>query len=103
MRVIKENPDSSNFLLLEGENSVIASGPNAIGITKRDGVFINGPVSFTSNIEHIKFAGMFRFNPVAATGLPSTMITPIPTFVIEPPIKGISTVGAAAGILKSLI
>lgn len=103
MKVVKENVNSSNFLLLEGNNSVIASGPNAVGVNREHGVFINGPTSFTSTIDSIKFAGMFRFNPIAASGLPSTMVTPIPTFIIEPPIKGVQSMSAVAGILKSLV
>lgn len=103
MKVIKENVNSSNFLLLEGTNSVIASGPNAVGVNKDQGVFINGATSFTSTMDSVKFAGMFRFNPLSASGLPSTAITPIPTFVIESPIKGVSTISSVASILKSLV
>lgn len=102
-RVIKPSPDSSNFLVLEGGNSILASGPNAVGVTKNHGVFINGPTSFSSSMDNIKFGGMFRFNPLAASGLPSTMVTPIPTFIIDPPVKGVSTMAAVAGIFASLV
>ena len=53
MKVIKERVDSSNFLMLEGSNTVIAAGPNAVGINKDAGVFINGPVSFSSPVDNI--------------------------------------------------
>lgn len=103
MRVIKDKPSDSNFLMLEGENSVLASGPNAVGVNRSAGVFLNGPVSFSSPIDSIKFGGVFRFNPVTASGLPSTMITPIPTFVIDLPIKGISNMAAMASMLSSMV
>ena len=102
MKVYKENINSSNFLLFEGSNSILASGPNAVSINRENGVFVNGPVSFSSTIDSVKFAGTFRINPIAASGLPSTMVTPIPMFIIEPPIAGISNITAAASILAGL-
>lgn len=103
MKIIKDKPNDSNFLMLEGENSIIASGPNAVGVNKSGGVFLNGPVSFSSPVDSIKFGGVFRFNPVTASGLPSTMITPIPTFIIDLPIKGISNMSAMASMLSSMV
>lgn len=103
MKVIKDNPSDSNFVMLEGENSVLASGPNAVGVNKSGGVFLNGPVSFSSPVDSIRFGGVFRFNPVTASGIPSTMITPIPTFVIDMPIKGISNMAATAAMLSSMV
>lgn len=103
MKVIKEKPNSSNFFLLEGPNAVMSSGPNSVGVNREGGVFFNGPASFSSPIDSIKFGGVFRFNPVTASGLPSTMITPIPTFIIEPPVKGISNMSAMASMLSSVL
>lgn len=102
MKVIKERVDSSNFLMLEGSNSVLAAGPNAVGVNKDAGIFINGPVSFSSPVDNVKFSGMFRFNPITVSGLPSTIVTPIPTFKMEAPIKGISQMSAVASLLSSL-
>lgn len=102
MKVIKEDNDSSNFLLLEQGKSIIASGPNSVSVTRDNGVFINGPVSFTSTVDSVKFAGTFRINPLAASGLPSTIVTPIPMFTIEPPIR-VGAMGSVAKIAASLI
>lgn len=103
MKVIKDTIDSSTFLYINGPNATIASGPNSVSANRDNGVFINGAVSFTSNIENIKFGGMFRFNPVAASGMPSTGISPIPTFVIETPISGIRNMSSVATMLGSLV
>ena len=103
MKVIKDTIDSSTFVYVNVPNAMLASGPNSITANKDNGVFINGAVSFTSNIENIKFGGMFRFNPVAASGVPSTGITPIPTFTIEPPINGIRHMNSVALMLSSLL
>lgn len=103
MKIIKEKSSSSNFLMLEGQNSILASGPNAVAVNRESGVYINGPVSFSSSVDSIRFSGIFKFNPVTASGLPSTIITPIPTFTIETPIKGISNMSSIASMLSSLI
>lgn len=103
MKIIKEKVDSSNFLMLNGGTSMLASGPNAVAVTRSEGVFINGPVSFSSPVDSIKFSGLFRFNPIAASGIASTMVTPIPTFKMEVPIKGITQMGAVASMLSSLV
>lgn len=103
MKIIKDTINSPTFLYVNGPNAMLASGPNSVVVNKEGGVFINGAVSFTSTIDSVKFAGMFKFNPVAASGLPSTGITPIPTFIIEPPIRGIANMSAVAGMLSSLL
>lgn len=103
MKIIKDTIDSPTFVYLEGPNVMLASGPNSVTANKDNGIFINGAVSFTSNIENIKFGGMFRFNPVAASGMPSTGISPIPTFIIESPVSGIRNITSVAGMLSSLL
>ena len=103
MKIIKDKIDSPTFLYIEGPNAMLASGPNSITTNKDNGLFLNGAVSFTSNVDNLKFAGMFRFNPVAVSGLPSTIMTPIPTFTIETPISGIRNMSAVASMLSSLI
>lgn len=103
MRIIKDTIGSPTFLYVNGPDAMLASGPNSVTANKDNGIFINGAVSFTSNIENIKFGGMFRFNPVAASGVPSTGITPIPTFTIETPIAGIRNMSSVATMLSSLL
>lgn len=103
MKIIKDTIGSPTFLYVNGPDAMLASGPNSVTANKDNGIFINGAVSFTSNIENIKFGGMFRFNPVAASGVPSTGITPIPTFTIEAPIAGIRNMSSVATMLSSLL
>ena len=42
--LIKNKNDSSSFLQVLDETSMIASGPNSIATTRDAGNFINGPV-----------------------------------------------------------
>lgn len=103
MKILKETANSSSFVMVEADNSIIASGPHSVATNRDGGVFINGPLSISSSVDNVKFAGMFRINPLTASGLPSTMMTPIPTFVIEPPIKGITSMTAVASLFASLV
>ena len=77
MRIIKDQPNSSTLMMVKGPYAIMASGPNSIATARDDGVFINGPLSISSAVDNVKFGGMFRINPLTASGLPSTMITPI--------------------------
>jgi hypothetical protein len=101
--LLKHHEDQASFLNLDNELAQIASGPNAISTTKDSGNFINGPVSFSSPHTSMRFGGVFRFNPLTATCIPSTIATPIPTFELDIPIKNVSVLTGIVGIIASLI
>lgn len=101
--IIKDKPESSSFLQVGEGYSQIASGPNSITTTNDAGNFIQGPTSFSSSIENIKFAGIFRFNPMLSTGIPSTMVTPLPVLTLDLPIQNVATMSKIAAISLSLI
>lgn len=103
MKIIKESSNSSAFFMLDGPDVIMASGPNSISVTRDAGNFINGPLSISSGLDSIKIGGIFRLNPLMATGLPSTMITPIPTLLIDIPLKGLASFSGVAALVGSLI
>lgn len=101
--IIKESPNSSSFVQVGDNYAQQASGPYSVTTVNGAGVFIQGPVSFSSPIENIKFNGIFRFNPILATGIASTMITPVPVLNLDLPLKNISTMAGIAAIAASLV
>lgn len=101
--LIKNKNDSSSFLNVNDDSSILASGPNSISSTRDAGNFINGPVSFSSPPTSYRFGGVFKFNPLITTCVPSTLATPISTLTLDLPIKNISTLTAITGIIASLI
>lgn len=103
MKVIKSHPSSSCMISLQEEYSNISAGPNSFTTTRSNGNFINGPLSISSSIENIKVNGIYRFNPQLSTGIPSTMITPVPTLVFDLPVKNISTSVSSANVLLGLL
>ena len=85
--LIKNKNDSSSFLNVNDDSSILASGPNSIS---------SPPTSY-------RFGGVFKFNPLITTCVPSTLATPISTLTLDLPIKNISTLTAITGIIASLI
>lgn len=58
------------------------------------GNIIKGPLSIGAAPNQIKVSGLHTFNPIALSGFPSTIVTPIPTFLWSLP---------AAGAIKPLL
>jgi hypothetical protein len=103
VKVIKITPDCSSALIAADTYSQIVSGPCSITTTADSGNFINGPLSISSGIDSIKVGAIFRFNPILASGIPSTIITPIPTLVMDVPIKNLGSLAAIASLCASLV
>lgn len=103
MKVLKTRPDSSDMVIAGEGYSQLTSGACSVTVASDTGVFINGPLSLSSQIDNIKIGGIFKMNPILSSCLPSTLITPIPTFVMDLPIKNLSSMAGIAGILKSII
>lgn len=102
MKIMKESIDSTAAVLAAESYSQIYAGSNSVGVDTEGGTFVNGPLSISSAPHNTKFGGIFRINELVATGMPSTMITPIPMLVIDPPIKNIASMGAIAAMVASV-
>lgn len=100
---LKEKIDSDTIIeYTEGRSSII-SGPNSVSATRSDGVFINGVLSISSKPTNIRIGGIYTFHPLTMTGIPSTGVTPIPTFKISMPTKGIKTATGIINALKGIV
>ena len=103
MKVLKASAGSSSMVIAGEGYSQITSGPVSVTASRDEGVFINGAVSFTAQVDNIKIGGIYKLNPLLSTCMPSTMITPIPTLVMDLPIKNLASISGIAAILQSLI
>lgn len=103
MKVLKTTPDSSSMVIAGEGYSQIASGPNSITAQRESGIYINGAVSFTSQVDNIKIGGIYKLNPILSSCVPSTMITPVPTLVMDLPVKNIVSVSGIANMLRSIL
>lgn len=73
------------------------------------GTFVSGGVSFLSTMPQIRTGAMWTFNNNFAMSIPSTLGTPSPTLVVNPPIKQIqsiakqaTTIGALFGMFRNI-
>lgn len=103
MKVIKNTPASSSMVIAGDTYSQITSGANSVTSTRDSGNFINGPLSISSTVDNIRVGGFYRFNPQLSTGLPSTMMTPIPTLVFDIPVKNLASQAAISAVIMGLL
>lgn len=103
MKVLKVSPDSSSMVIAGDGYSQITSGPNSVTAQRDSGVYINGALSLTSQVDNIKVGGIFRLNPLLSTCMPSTMITPIPTLVMDLPVKNLASISSISNMLRSIL
>lgn len=101
--IIKDSPSSSSFLQVGEGFAQIASGPNSITSTNDTGNYILGPTSFSSSIENIKVGGIFRFNSMLSTGIPSTMVTPMPVLKLDIPYANMGMLAKISQIALSVV
>ncbi len=101
--IIRNSIASPAFIGVDDESVNMSSGAMSISCDKTSGNFINGPVSLTTGLSNIRFGGVFKFNPLAASCVPSTIVTPISTFIIDVPAKNIAGLAKCAAIVMSTI
>jgi hypothetical protein len=76
-----------------------------VQVTDRNesGVYIVGSQSWLTTPENIRVAGLWTQNTAYRQMIPSTVVTPIPNLLINPPIQGIKQLVEAVEIMKSLL
>jgi len=66
---------------------IFGSAKNRMLSTEKYGNFIVGPTTFTDHPENIRIGGVYRLNGLMTSTMPSTIITPLSTLVIDMPVK----------------
>lgn len=75
----------SGLNVTQNAASLIGSPTNGFVSTRDYGNFVTGPISFLTKPERMKFNSVFRFNGLLSSTMPSTIITPVSTFVMDIP------------------
>lgn len=101
--IVRNSIDSNAVLDLHDNSSALVAGAMSITCDTAGGTFVNGPISFGSGIGAMRFGGVFKFNPLAASCIPSTLVTPISTFVIDVPYKQVAGLAKCAGLVLSTL
>lgn len=91
-RVIKAT-ESSKAGIEVTENSIKLVGSNeSFVVINEKGVYLGSKLSFIANTEDIRMGGMFVQTPLHQQMLPSTITTPVPNVVFNPPLSGIQEI-----------
>lgn len=102
--LIKNSIDGNTVIDLSQDMGILSSGPVSISAHQKYGVFINGPLSISADPTNVTFGGFYKFNPTAVSGMPSTLITPVPTFEVTVPVKNIGVQTAInTAVLSSIM
>jgi len=86
-KTIKANNDSSAGVVLATNTVRMHGTKDNYVMADEKGVTINGPVSFVSSTSQMRFAGLWTMSNQMRMSLPSTMATPTPVMMINPPIR----------------
>jgi hypothetical protein len=102
-KVIKTSPSSkSGVVVADNSVRINATEDNGINVDER-GITFAGPISFVNGINQIRLGALFTFNNAIALTIPSTISTPTPVLMIDPPIKQIASLMKDTAIMMSLI
>ena len=75
-----------------GDFRVTAGPETAMLVSKEDGIIFKGPTAFTSLPNKVLFGGIYKFNPLSLSTIPSTIVSPISTFTLTFPMSGVKKV-----------
>jgi hypothetical protein len=101
--ILKNSIEATSMMDIGNSHARIAAGAMSFTSDKDAGNFVNGPLSITANLGNIRIGGVFKFNPLTMTGIPSTLVTPIPTFTIDVPAKHVGVLLKCAGVVMSAV
>lgn len=102
-RTYKSDSDSTAGVVVS-KNSVRMNGnkDNYVMADER-GVTISGPMSFVSGTEQLRFGGLWTMNQQLLLSLPSTLATPVPTMMINPPVRQFKNLMEDAVVMIGLV
>jgi hypothetical protein len=100
------SPDSPIVEVTDKEASIRGASNTGFHSSKDFGNIVKGPISFDAAMHEIRFNGLMTFNPLLVSGFPSTIATPIPTFVwslpsgamLGPIVKDLTLMATLTGI-----
>ena len=99
-RTIKNHPTSeAGIEILSNGVSISGSGSNKLESTKDYGNLISGPTTFTAHPEAIRIGGAYRFNGLMTSTVPSTIVTPVPSLILD--IPGGTLLGLITGVVNT--
>ena len=103
IKVIKSNPKSdAGIVVSEKVIRMNSNEDNGVMVDER-GVTITGPVSIVSASNHIRIGGLWTMNNPIQLMLPSTLATPSPVLMVDPPVKQLANIMKDTAVMIGLL
>ena len=100
-KVIKYSAESEAGVQVKHNEAIMMGGPEYAFVTNKNfGNFVVGPVTFSALPDKIRIGGIFTLNPLLMSMVPSTIVTPMPTLVLD--IPGVGYLKGLKNILTNL-
>lgn len=91
-RVIKATETSKAGIEVTEDSIKIVGSADSFVVINEKGVYLGSKISMVANAEDIRMGGMFVQTPLYQQMIPSTLATPIPNVVFNPPLSGIQEI-----------
>ena len=102
-KVIKSSAGAdAGVVVAENVVRMNSNEDNGVMVDER-GVTITGPVSFASGTNHIRVGGLWTLNNPMTMMLPSTIATPSPVLMVDPPVKQLINIMKDTAVMIGLI
>lgn len=103
-KIQKYRPESSAAMKIYDDKIIMAgSADHHISSDSIFGNFISGKTSILADVAQIRVSGMWTFNPVSLSCIPSTMSTPNAMLRLDIPTKNASLLAKIINSMKTFL
>lgn len=102
-KTVKSGHDASAGVVVAKNAARMHGNKDNYVMTDERGTTINGPLSFVSGSDQMRFGGLWTMSNQLRLTLPSTMATPSPVMTINPPIRQFTGIMKEATVMISLL
>ena len=102
-KTLKSSPDAESGVVVSTNVSRIHGNKDNYVMADERGVTISGPMSFVSGSDQIRIGGLWTMNNQLLMTLPSTMATPTPMLIVNPPVKQFASLMKDAAVMIVLL
>ena len=99
----KVGPESTAGMTITDRNAAMFANKDNFVLTDESGIYFVGPQSHVTTPENIRVAGLWTQNTAYQQMVPSTIVTPIPNLIINPPFQGLKQLADAVSLMKALL
>lgn len=103
LKTFKAEPNSEAGITISSNTVRMNSNPSNYVMADERGITINGPVSFVAGSGQMRFGGLWTMNSELMMSLPSTIATPTPVMIINPPIEQFTSIMKDAIVMMGII